>query len=94
MIPVIPLEACPIQALQIMLRRVLSDTQYHTRLVPDGIYGEETRGAVSEFQRRNALEVNGEVDLATWNILVLTYRSALVTGGKQNRCKSSCSRSR
>lgn len=82
MIPVIPLEACPIQALQIMLRRVLSDTQYHTRLVPDGIYGEETRGAVSEFQRRNALEVNGEVDLATWNILVLTYRSALVTSGK------------
>lgn len=82
MIPIIPLEASPIQALQIMLRRVLPGTQYRTRLVPDGIYGEQTRGAVSEFQRQNALPVNGEVDLATWNVLVPVYRSALVTGGK------------
>lgn len=52
MIPVVPLSACPIQSLQIMLRRVLPGTTYHTRLVPDGIYGEETRGAVSEFQRK------------------------------------------
>lgn len=52
MIPVVPLRASPVQSLQIMLRRVLHGTTYQTRLVPDGIYGEETRGAVLEFQRK------------------------------------------
>ena len=90
MIPVVPLSACPIQSLQIMLRRVLPGTSYRTCLVPDGIYGEETRGAVSEFQRKNGLPVTGAVDLATWDTLILLYRSALVTGG----CRSSYSLSR
>lgn len=78
---VVPLSASPIQALQIMLRRVLPGTPYRTRLVPDGIYGEETKAAVSEFQRSHALPVTGAVDLSSWNALVAVYRSALVTTG-------------
>ena len=80
MIPVVPLAASPIQALQIMLRRIL--TEYRTRLVPDGIFGEETRGAVSEFQRRNGLPVTGAADQETWDVLVPIYRNALVVDGK------------
>lgn len=80
MIPVVPLAASPIQALQIMLRRIL--TEYRTRLVPDGIFGEETRGAVSEFQRRNGLPVTGAADQETWDVLVQIYRNALVVDGK------------
>lgn len=82
MIPVVPLRASPVQSLQIMLRRVLSGTPFRTALIPDGIYGEETRRAVSEFQRRAGLPVTGTVDLATWNALAAAYRNALVTGGK------------
>ena len=38
-------------------------------IVPDGIYGKETKNAVSVFQSLNKLPVTGKVDEATWNTL-------------------------
>ena len=38
-------------------------------IIPDGIYGEDTRKAVSQFQRIVGLPVNGIVDKATWDAL-------------------------
>ena len=39
------------------------------RVIPDGIYGIETRDAVAEFQKSVGLPVTGVVDLDTWNAL-------------------------
>ena len=82
MTPVAPLAASPIQSLQIMLRKVLPGTPYQVRLIPDGLYGEETRGAVSDFQRKHGLPVTGAADLETWDTLVRVYRNALISYGK------------
>ena len=40
----------PIRSLQTMLRVIAEDDPRHTTLVPDGIYGPETMGAVFIFQ--------------------------------------------
>ncbi len=45
------------------------------RMNPDGIYGSETRNAVTEFQREYGLPQTGEVDYATWNRLYEIYSS-------------------
>lgn len=37
------------------------------RVIPDGIYGPETRMAVEAFQRSNGLPVTGTVDEETWD---------------------------
>lgn len=42
------------------------------KIVPDGIYGEETAQAAREFQRIGGLPRTGRVDLDTWNALVET----------------------
>lgn len=36
----------------------------------DGVFLEDTKQAVSAFQRDNALEISGEVDARTWSLLV------------------------
>ncbi|MBQ4137476.1 MAG: peptidoglycan-binding protein [Clostridia bacterium] len=38
-------------------------------IIPDGIYGEDTRRAVSQFQQIIGLPVTGIVDRATWDAL-------------------------
>ena len=45
----------------------------------NGIYDENTRAAVSEFQKRNLLPQTGRVDKQTWNKLVSAYESTLVS---------------
>ena len=45
----------------------------------DGIYGEETRNAVSAFQRTFELPITGEVDYPTWDVLYRTYLGFLAT---------------
>ncbi len=46
------------------------------RTHPDGIYGEETAAAVSDFQKTRGLPVNGRVDYETWKMLLSEYRAA------------------
>lgn len=52
------------------LQRYLLEISYATDGIPhlsiDGIYGKETREAVSLFQMRNGLAATGEADFATW----------------------------
>ena len=38
-------------------------------IIADGIYGEQTREAVRQFQRIKDLPVTGRVDLITWQVL-------------------------
>ena len=40
---------------------------------PDGIYGEETRTAVREFQRMYGLPITGSINYATWTALYAEY---------------------
>ena len=39
------------------------------RIKPDGIYGEDTRKLVSEFQKKYGMEPSGVVDYETWRLL-------------------------
>lgn len=68
----------PIRSLQTMLRVISeSDPRYPT-VIPDGIYGQETMNAVSNFQRRKGLKITGVVDQNTWEAIVEEYESAIV----------------
>ncbi len=68
----------PIRALQTMLRVLAEDDPSHISLVPDGIYGPETVGAVSTFQRKHGLPVTGVTDLDTWDAIVAEYGPAQI----------------
>ena len=54
--------------------------QHKLRILEDGIYGPQTRGAVEDYQRANGLRASGAVDARTWAGLfgtqVLFYGSA------------------
>lgn len=67
-------EKSPIYDLQTMLRTILPGRL----LNPDGIYGNETKSAVTEFQRIYALPVTGITDLATWERLHEEYQKKLI----------------
>ena len=70
------LEASPIRGLQIMLRAINANDPHGALIVPDGIFGQETRKAVSEFQRTHSLPVTGVADLKTWQTIVKAYHRA------------------
>lgn len=68
----------PVRSLQTMLRVIAQADPSHPSLIPDGIYGPETRSAVSAFQRRHGLAVTGITNQATWDTIVAAYQPALV----------------
>ena len=43
------------------------------RIVPDGIYGRQTKSAVTEFQRTRGLQPTGDADMATWQAVKDEY---------------------
>ena len=43
------------------------------RIVPDGIYGKQTRNAVSAFQKSHGLKITGDADLKTWEEIKSDY---------------------
>lgn len=61
--------AQPVRGLQYMLRRLSEVHEALPRLVPDGIFGEETLEAVMIFQREFHAPVTGVVDRDTWNAI-------------------------
>lgn len=68
----------PIRGLQTMLRVIATDDPKYPNVIPDGIYGPQTRSAVASFQRNNSIPVTGVTDLTTWEAIVKTYRPALI----------------
>ena len=62
--------ARPIRSLQTMLRVLAAADSRYRDLVPDGVYGQQTAAAVSQFQRVNGLPVTAVTDHATWNRIV------------------------
>ena len=65
----------PVSALQFMLEEISVFFPINAVEV-DGIYGPETRDAISELQARYLLPVTGETDKLTWNAIVRLYESA------------------
>ena len=65
----------PIRSLQTFLRRIAQDNTQIPLVIPDGIYNEQTKDAVSEFQNYYGLPVNGETDFETWKKIIEVYES-------------------
>lgn len=68
----------PIRSLQTMLRTIARSENQPCSILPDGIYGQETTRAVSQFQQTHDLPVTGITDEATWDSLVRTYEDAQI----------------
>lgn len=68
----------PIRSLQTMLRVIAEDDSSLPSVVPDGIYGQTTMAAVTEFQRQQGLPLTGITDQATWDAVVAVYEDALI----------------
>ncbi len=69
----------PIRSLQTMLRVIAEHDPAHERIIPDGIYGNETVSAVSTFQRIHGLPVTGVTDNLTWDTIVEIYEDARIS---------------
>ncbi len=74
--------AQPVRSLQTMLRILAEDDNSLPTVVPDGIYGQTTMAAVTEFQRREGLPLTGITDQITWDRIAERYEPALVRIGK------------
>lgn len=68
-------------------------------VIPDGIYGERTKSAISDFQREHGLSATGETDTLTWDMVVKEYFNAVgempeplsVFPSADYICKAGCS---
>lgn len=67
-----------VRSLQTMLRVLAVDEPDLRRVIPDGIYGAQTRNAVYQFQRSRGLPATGVTDQITWDRIVADYGPALV----------------
>ena len=63
----------PIHALQHFLREIATYYSSIPTVVPDGIFGEQTKESVKAFQRLFKLTPNGEVDYEAWVKIVEIY---------------------
>lgn len=68
----------PVRSLQTMLRALAKSDPKLITVVPDGIYGQTTIQAVSQFQRENALPVTGITDQKTWDMIAEAFEKALI----------------
>ena len=73
-----PETGTPVRFLQQMLRNISELDPAIPAVVPDGIYGRDTRAAVAAFQRREGLPVTGVTDLDTWEAVSRASREAHV----------------
>lgn len=68
----------PVRSLQTMLRVLAEDDNELVSVVPDGIYGLNTRQAISAFQRKYGIPVTGIADQITWERIVAEHAPALI----------------
>jgi len=64
----------PILSLQSLLREISFYDDEITDVIPDGIFGERTKTAVMDFQKKNNMEQTGEVNYETWKRIVESNR--------------------
>ncbi|MCH5185624.1 MAG: peptidoglycan-binding protein [Oscillospiraceae bacterium] len=68
----------PIMSIQSILRVILFyDGDDTTALIPDGIYGPETKRAVENFQKDYGMEENGIINFETWQKIIEVYRKTI-----------------
>lgn len=72
----------PVRSLQTMLRVLSEYSGAVPTLVPDGVYGNETRDAVTIFQKNNGLPPTGIADQKTWEMITDQYDNAIIYIGK------------
>lgn len=65
-----------VSELQQYLREIAQSGASVRQVIPDGIYGQRTRDAVTDFQRSKNMPPTGEVDLETWQAIYSAYRNA------------------
>lgn len=63
--------------IQRMLRKVSYYDDAIKPVIPDGIYGEQTRSSVESFQKRYSMPETGEVDNDTWDKLVEVFSDTI-----------------
>lgn len=64
----------PIRTMQEYLRFISKNIEEIDSVIPDGIFGKETEKAVFSFQRYFDLPETGEIDYATWEMIVFVYQ--------------------
>lgn len=65
-----------VRSLQTMLRVLAEADESLPSLIPDGIFGSQTRNAVTAFQRKYAIPMTGVADQYTWERIVDAYTDA------------------
>ena len=68
----------PIRSIQTMLRVIAENDPTIPTVVPDGIYGQSTMLAVTEFQRKYGIPITGIIDQKTWEEIYAVYEDAFV----------------
>lgn len=64
----------PIISIQSLLRQVLFyDDDEVSTIIPDGIFGPETKRAVTDFQKKHNIEANGVIDYETWRSIIVEF---------------------
>lgn len=71
----------PVRSLQTMLRVIAEDDGKELTIIPDGIYGTQTRNVVSNFQIERGIPSTGVADENTWQHIVAEYPDALTRVG-------------
>lgn len=71
-----PVINAPIRSLQRMLRAIAFASGAEVAVIPDGIYGDSTEKAVSQFQKEQGLPVTGTADDKTFRAIVRAYNLA------------------
>lgn len=73
-------KAADVYELQGFLRAIARVDPEIPLIALDGVFGPETAGAVSAFQKEYGLPVTGTVDFATWTAILNQYKKDILQG--------------
>ena len=66
----------------------ITEVQKYLGVSPSGVYDEDTRIAVTEFQLINELEISGEVDRKTFDMIYFQYKRRLMNDAARDEVAS------
>ena len=79
-----PITGEPVRSLQTFLRKISYSRDIPT-VVPDGIFGSQTKSSVEGFQKLYGLPVTGEADFDTWNKIIEIFDEVTEETAPPNR---------